>query len=240
MTEDKAKVDVQNTEQHVRVAGRRSGPPEFVIELRAPVSGTIVEQNIAGFEGIKSLDNSPNLFTIADLSQVWVVCDVYENDLGEVDLGDPAEIVSTPILSKRIPRAQWPIFRACLIPTAFRESAHRVGKSEGRFRPEHVCRGDLPLAEDAKPRLVVPSTAIMRLQDKDWVFRKEGDNQFRKSKSTPSARPPTECRRSRMASLKPEIEVVANALEFSTRHGGDKVNDSLPHRFRSAQPHPGV
>ena len=29
-------------------------------------------------------------------------------------------------------------------------------------------------------RVVVPSTAIMRLHDKDWVFRKEGDKQFRK------------------------------------------------------------
>ena len=63
-----------------------------LIEIRAPVSGTIVEQNISGFEGIKSLDNSPSLFTIADLSQVWVLCDVYENDLGAVHLGDHADL----------------------------------------------------------------------------------------------------------------------------------------------------
>ena len=74
------------------VLGGDPAHPSAMIELRAPVSGTIVEQNISGFEGIKSLDNSPNLFTIADLSQVWVLCDVYENDLGEVHLGDAAEI----------------------------------------------------------------------------------------------------------------------------------------------------
>src|ERR1700758_1933396 len=85
-TEEKALVDVRTTEQHVRVLGGDPAHPSPQIELKAPVSGTIVEQNIAGFEGIKSLDNSPNLFTIADLSQVWVVCDVYENDLGEVHL----------------------------------------------------------------------------------------------------------------------------------------------------------
>ena len=38
------------------------------------------------------MDNSPNLFTIADLSEVWVVCDVYENDLHRVRMGDPAEV----------------------------------------------------------------------------------------------------------------------------------------------------
>ena len=52
--------------------------PSALLDLRAPVAGTIVEQNVAGFEGIKSLDNTPNLFTVADLSQVWVVCDVFD------------------------------------------------------------------------------------------------------------------------------------------------------------------
>ncbi len=71
-TEEKAKVDVQSAEQHVRLLGGDPAHPGSLIVLRAPVSGTIVEQNISGFEGIKSLDNSPNLFTVADLSQVWV------------------------------------------------------------------------------------------------------------------------------------------------------------------------
>ena len=66
-TEEKAQVDVQNAEQHVRIMGGDAHPGSL-IELRAPVSGTIVEQNIAGSEGIKSLDNSPNLFTIANLT----------------------------------------------------------------------------------------------------------------------------------------------------------------------------
>ncbi len=83
-TEDKAKIDLQTAEQHVHLLGGDPAQPGPLIELRAPVSGTIVEQNVSGFEGVKSLDNTPNLFTIADLSQVWVLCDVYENDFGEV------------------------------------------------------------------------------------------------------------------------------------------------------------
>src|SRR4029077_16912270 len=82
---------VQNAEQHIRILGGDPAHPGSLIELRAPVAGTIVEQNISGFEGVKSLDNSPNLFTIADLSQVWVVCDVFENDLGQVHVGDLGE-----------------------------------------------------------------------------------------------------------------------------------------------------
>src|ERR1700723_639090 len=75
--EDKAKVDVGTTEQHVRVLGADPAHPSPLIDVRAPVAGTIVEQNVAGSEGVKSLDNTPNLFTIADLSQVWGGSDVF-------------------------------------------------------------------------------------------------------------------------------------------------------------------
>ena len=36
--------------------------------------------------------SAPAPFTISDLSSVWVVCDVYENDLANVHMGDTAEI----------------------------------------------------------------------------------------------------------------------------------------------------
>src|SRR5579885_2332409 len=51
--EDKAKADVANAEDHVRLLGGDPDHPGSVIALRAPVSGTIVEQNVAGFEGVK-------------------------------------------------------------------------------------------------------------------------------------------------------------------------------------------
>ncbi len=116
-TEDKAKVDVQTAAEHVRVLGGDPDHPSSLIELRAPVSGTIVEQNVAGFEGIKSLDNTPNLFTIADLSQVWVVCDVFENDLGEVHAGDAAEIRLNAYPDRAVSWQSREHLHACLIPT---------------------------------------------------------------------------------------------------------------------------
>ena len=67
--------------------GNPKHPSPFV-ELRAPISGVIVEQNVAIGAAAKSLDATPNLFTIADLSRVWLLCDVYENNLAQVHLGD--------------------------------------------------------------------------------------------------------------------------------------------------------
>ena len=78
---------VSTSEHRVQLMGADPAHPSPLIDLKSPISGTIVEQNVAGFEGVKSLDNTPNLFTIADLGQVWVVCDVFENDLGDVHYG---------------------------------------------------------------------------------------------------------------------------------------------------------
>jgi len=85
--EQKAKVDLATAAERLRVLGADINQPSPIVEVKAPISGTIVEQNVTGGTGVRSMDNSPNLFTIADLSRVWVLCDVYENNLSQVRLG---------------------------------------------------------------------------------------------------------------------------------------------------------
>ena len=85
-------MDVRTAAQRVKVLGADLEHPSPIVPIRAPISGTIVEQNITGGTGVRSLDNSPNLFTIADLSRVWILCDVYENMLSRVHVGDFAEV----------------------------------------------------------------------------------------------------------------------------------------------------
>jgi membrane fusion protein, heavy metal efflux system len=178
-TEDKAKTDVHTAETRLRVLGGDPAHPGSMIELRAPVSGTIVEQNVAGSEGIKSLDNTPNLFTIANLADVWVVCDVYENDLGEVHVGDPAEI-RLNAFPDRIFKGKVSDVSRVLDPNT-RSTKVRIvlPNRDGSLRPGMFAVTTFR-SRQQKPSLVVPSTAVMRLQDKDWIFRKESANSFRR------------------------------------------------------------
>ncbi len=213
--EEKAKLDVQNTEQHVRILGGDPAHPSSLIELRAPVSGTIVEQNISGFEGIKSLDNSPNLFTIADLTQVWVVCDVYENDLGQVQLGDSAEIRLNAYPDKvyhgkvaDISRVLDPNLRAAKVRIV-------LPNPDAALKPNMYAVATFR-SRKMQSRLVVPSAAIMRLQDKDWVFRKEGQNQVRKIEVHTQGVTEDGFQQLQDGPLKAGAEVVANALAFSS------------------------
>jgi len=212
--DDKAKVDVSTAEQHVRVLGADPAHASSLIELRAPVAGTIVEQNVAGFEGVKSLDNTPNLFTIANLNEVWVVCDVFENDLSEVHLGDGAEIRLNAFGERGfrgrvvdISRVLDPNTRAAKVRIVLRNG-------DGALRPGMFAVAKFR-SRKATERVVVPATAIMRLHDKDWVFLKEGGNKFRRVVVQADGLAPDGMQEIRDG-VKAGEEVVANALEFST------------------------
>jgi cobalt-zinc-cadmium efflux system membrane fusion protein len=212
--EDKAKVDVSTAEQHVRVLGADPAHPSALIDLRAPVAGTIVEQNVAGFEGVKSLDNTPNLFTIADLSQVWVVCDVFENDLGEVHLGDSAEI-KLNAFGDRLFRGTVVDISRVLDPNT-RSAKVRIvlPNGDGTLRPGMFAVAKFR-SRKMTERVVIPATAIMRLHDKDWVFRKEGGGNFRRMVVQADGLASDGMQEIREG-VKAGDEVVANALEFSS------------------------
>ena len=212
--QDKAKVDVSTAEQHVRVLGADPAHPSPLIELHAPVAGTIVEQNVAGFEGVKSLDNTPNLFTIADLSEVWVVCDVFENDLGEVHLGDLAEIRLNAFGERAFHGKVVDIARVLDPSTRSAKVRIVLPNGDGALRPGMFAVAKFR-SRKMTERVVVPATAIMRLHDRDWVFRKEGGNNFRRVVVQADGLAPDGMQEIRDG-VKAGDEVVANALEFST------------------------
>ena len=192
----------------MRLLGGDPAHPGALIELRAPVSGTIVEQNISGFEGIKSLDNSPNLFTIADLSQVWVLCDVYENDLGEVHVGDAAEIRLNAYPDRMFRRSSCRHFarpRSELRARPKCASCWRI--TTGRCVPE--C---LPWPRSGRARsqsrIVVPATANHAAARQGLgVPQRRATQQFRRVEVHTPAESLTECNRSSQKDgFKPEMK----------------------------------
>jgi cobalt-zinc-cadmium efflux system membrane fusion protein len=213
-SEDKTKVDMLTAAEHVRALGGDLDHPGALIELRAPVSGTIVEQNVAGFEGIKSLDNTPNLLTIADLSQVWVVCDVFENDLGEVHSGDAAEI-RLNAYPARLFHGKVTNISSVLDPNTRTAKVRIVlPNADGALRPGMFASATFR-SRKLQERVVIPGTAVMRLQDKDWVFRKEGNNRFRRIEVHTAGSVASDAQ-ALQDGLQPGDEVVADALQFSS------------------------
>ena len=212
--EDKATVDVKTAAEQVRILGGDLDHPSSLIEVHAPVSGTIVEQNTTAGAGVKSLDNSPNLFTIADLSHVWVLCDVYENNLAQVRLGEPAEVQLNAYPEHRLPGRISNISK--LLDPATRTAKVRLELNNpgGTMRPGMFAVVTFT-SRSAHKHAVVPATAILRLHDKDWVFRPAGGNRFRRTEVQAGMMLPDNMQEV-LTGASPGDEVVVNALEFNS------------------------
>ena len=90
-TEQDAKADLVHATEGLRVLGIDKDHPSEIVDLVAPISGVISDQQVTTASGVQGL-GSPNPFTISDLSYVWIICDVYENDLDAVHVGEYADI----------------------------------------------------------------------------------------------------------------------------------------------------
>jgi membrane fusion protein, heavy metal efflux system len=209
----KATADLNAAIQHVHVLGGDINHPSTLLPLRAPISGTIVDQQITGGTGVRSLDNQPALFTIADLSTVWVICDVYQDMLPRVHVGDIAEI-NLNGYDEKFPGRVINISQV-LDPTT-RTAKVRIELPN----PKGVMRAGMFVtatfrAEHPVDRIVVPASAVVHLHDKDWVFVPAGGNQFRRIavQLGPQEKDGTQ---QVVSGLKPGEQVVTNALQFSS------------------------
>jgi membrane fusion protein, heavy metal efflux system len=209
----KAKVDVQTAAQHIKVLGGNLNNPSPLLPVVAPISGTIVDQQITGGTGVKSLDNSPNLFTIADLSTVWVLCDVYEDMLSRVQVGDTAQITLNAYPDQQFPGKVVNI--SAVLDPATRTAKVRIElpNSQGIMRPGMFVTATFK-ARQLVERIIIPSTAVVHLHDKDWVFVPAGNKQFRRL-ALQLGPQDTDGSVQVLSGLKAQDKVVTNALQFS-------------------------
>lgn len=207
--EAKAKVDVETAQEHLRVLGADVSKPSALVDITAPVSGVITEQNVTAAAGVKTLDNSPNLFTISDLSEVWIICDVYENDLPKVRIGETAEIhlnaYPNLALKGRIDNIG-PILDPNLRTAKVRIQTHNPGILRIGMFVTAAFHG-----QDRQIRAVVPAAAVLHLHDRDWVYVPAGDQQFRRVEVVGGNMLPGN-QQEITSGVKPGDRVVANAL----------------------------
>ena len=210
--EQKARVDLQTSAERIRILGGNVNRLSPLIEVRAPVSGTIIEQNVVAASGIKSLDNSPNLLTIADLSHIWVLCDVYENNISQVHLGDRASIQLNAYPDRKLEGRVSNI--ASLLDPATRTAKVRIDLANPhRLLRPNMFATVIFVAQGTQSRMTVPVSSILRLQDRDWVFVKQGAKLFRRTEV--QAAPASAGYQEILSGVQPGDVIVTNALQFS-------------------------
>lgn len=155
----------------VRLERERTAVQQLVI--RAPATGTILERNV--LEGQYVGPDTP-LLTLADLSRVWVLADVYEMDVARVNVGDPVRFAADGLpdrtFSGRIE------FVAPTLSSETRTVRARIALAnpDGALKPGMF--GRVEIAAHGKPVLAVPSEAVVRTGREDYVFLARAGGRF--------------------------------------------------------------
>jgi cobalt-zinc-cadmium efflux system membrane fusion protein len=175
--EDKARVDLETTSEHLRLLGGELNHPTGSVDIVAPVSGVITDQQVASAGGVQGLGT--NLFTISDLSYVWVLCDVHENELPTVRVGETADIRLTAY-PRQVFKGTISNIGAMLDPNIRTAKVRIEVRNPGLMRIGMFVTATFHGMTEEK-RALVPASAILHLHDRDWVFVAAGSNQFRRT-----------------------------------------------------------
>lgn len=177
--EDDAKADLDAANRQLSTLGADKNHPSDIVSVYAPISGVIVAQNVtnAAAAGV-TYSGSATAFTVADLSHVWVICDVYENDLPQVQLGQEARI-SLNAYPGKVLTGRVSDIGPVLDPT-IRTARVRIDvPNPGMLRLGMFVTATL-IGRTREVHATVPADAILHLHDQDWVYVPAGGDHFRR------------------------------------------------------------
>jgi cobalt-zinc-cadmium efflux system membrane fusion protein len=209
-TEADLRADLNAAAEQLRLLGIDKEHPSGVVDIVAPISGVITDQQVTNSSGVQGL-SGPNPFTIADLSYVWIVCDVYENDLDAVRVGEYTDIRLNaypklalkgridnilPMLDPNIRTAKVRIEVAN--PGVLRIGMFAAATFYGKKPEVHTT---------------LPATAILHLHDREWVYAPVGEGHFKRAAVVTGDTLPN-YQQEILSGVKPGDQVVSNALDL--------------------------
>ena len=172
---------MQAAEQALRVLGIEDlgrlaedpGTPE--IPVLAPIGGEVVERLVAPGQVIQA--GQTQVFTISDMSTVWVLANVYERDLGSVRVGEPVAIHSDAYPETFRGRISY--VASALDPATRTLQVRIVTANPGRKLKKDMYVSALVQAGVIEAALAVPDSAILRNSENlPFVYVAQGASQF--------------------------------------------------------------
>jgi membrane fusion protein, heavy metal efflux system len=209
-TEDKAKIAVDTAAEHLRLLGNDPDKPAYIVDIFAPTAGVLTDQQVTTGSLVQAY-NTPYPFTISDLSSTWVVCDVYENDLANVRLGDAADITLNAYPG-RVFKGKVSNIGTILDPNIRTAKVRMEVQNPGIMRLGMFVRATFH-GQTSEMHTIVPASAVMHMHDRDFVFTPAPDKKFRRLEVVSGDVLPDNLNLQEVKSgLQPGQQVVTNAL----------------------------
>lgn len=208
--EDDAKTTLDTATEHLRLLGNDPDKPKGIVDIVAPASGVITDQEVTNAALVQAY-SSPSPFTISDVSSVWIVCDVYENDMANVRLGDTAEITLNAYPDRPFKGTVSNI--GMILDPSIRTAKVRIEvQNPGIMRLGMFARATFR-GRTEEMHTVVPASAILHMHDREFVFVPAPDKKFRRVEVVSGDPLPDNTNLQEIKrGIKPGEQVVTNAL----------------------------
>lgn len=168
---DRAAAELARARQRARLFQGAAGGVSQAVALRSPIDGEVVARTVTpGMEvaGQSSGGNSPELFTIGDIDQVWAIADVFEMDLPRVQRGAGVTVKVVAYPDRTFPgRVEW--ISAALDPQTRSARVRATLANPGHeLLPEMYAT--LVISTPPRNALAIPRSAILHLGDQTVVL----------------------------------------------------------------------
>ncbi len=212
--ENDAKSDLEAADNQLKIYGVDKKHPGSVVNVYAPISGVVIGQNVtnAAAAGV-SLSGSATAFTIADLSTVWILCDVYENDIPKLQVGQQATIKIQAYPDRPL-KGRVSDIGPVLDPSLRTAKVRIEVPNPGILKLGMFVTATFSSLKKAT-FTVVPADAVLHLHDRNWVFVPVGGNQFKRTEVQAGSMIQGN-RQEILSGIAPGTQVVTNALLLET------------------------
>jgi len=208
--EGDAKADLTAATEQLHLLGINKDHPSGIVDITAPISGVITDQQVTNASGLQGL-SGPNPFTIADLSYVWIVCDVYENDLDAVHVGEYADVHLNAYPNQAL-KARVENILPILDPNIRTAKVRLEVKNPGMMRIGMFATATF-YGRSPESHSAVPASAILHLHDREWVYTPLGNSRFKRVEVVTGTMLPGK-QQEVVSGIKPGDQVVSNALDL--------------------------
>jgi len=210
--EDDAKTTLDTSTEHLRLLGNDPEHPGGIVDITSPTTGEITDQEVVLGSTVQSYSANP--FTISDLSYVWVICDVYENDISTLQIGQAAEVRLNAFPNQMIKGTITNI--GALLDPNIRTAKVRIEVPNPGNRMKVGMFATATFYGLKKETYTsVPATAVLHLHDRDWVFVPAPNQMFQRVEITSGDQLPNQMQQV-LSGLQPGQKVVTNALSLQT------------------------
>ena len=173
----KAQSSLNRTQQILKLYGASSnGTAKPVYEVKAPVSGFVVARNVNPNMQLRP-DNSTALFTISDLSRVWILFNIYETDISALHIGQRVDITALAYPDKKFSGTITNISNVVDADTRVLQARVELPNPGGLLKPDMFCTVGLHLENSGKNLALNPKSVIFS-KDKYFVVKQNAPGKY--------------------------------------------------------------